>query len=230
MKHYGISQWVDFVRGLVPESTGTTMRNHLGGCSECRDVAEFCENLQSVLSQAASDAVPEWVVRRAKAIFPVPAEPVRKRSTLVPIELIYDSFSLPAVAGLRATWQVGWQALYRAGDCSLDLRIEPELASERAVVIGQISNHIRPGEIMEGIPVRLRSGKVVVAETRSNRFGEFLMEYEEEARLQLCIYLEDRSSRIQVPLKKFGAARVASEPASKSSSRQAPETQTNCDD
>ena len=97
---------------------------------------------------------------------------------------------------MRATWQVGWQALYRAGDCSLDIRVEPELASSRAAVIGQISNHVRPEREDGGLPVRLNAGKLVVAETRSNGFGEFVMEYEREARLQLCIYLEDRSKRI----------------------------------
>src|SRR5206468_11344563 len=170
-------------------------------------------NLQNISTQMASSAAPEWVVRRAKAIFPVPAEPERKRTRLIPIQLIYDSFSLPA-AGLRSTWQVGWQALYRAGDCSLDLRIEPEPASARAAVIGQLSNHTDPGEKMQGIPVCLKSGKLVVAETRSNRFGEFLMEYEQEGRLQLCVYLDDRSSRIQVPVKKLASARAmgATEP------------------
>lgn len=204
MKHYGISEWIDFVRGLAPGESRENMRYHLiEGCSECRDLAGFCETLQNVSVQAASHSAPDWVVRRAKAIFPVQAEAQRKRSFRIPIELIYDSFALPAAAGLRATSQVGWQGLYRAGDCSLDLRIEPELASARAAVIGQLSNHVVPDEKMEGIPVCLKSGKLVIAETRSNRFGEFLMEYEQEGRLQLCVYLEDRSSRFHVPLKKF---------------------------
>ena len=52
------------------------------------------------------------------------------------------------------------------------------------------------------MPVQLKSGKVVVAETVSNRFGEFQMEYEQQSRLKLCIDLQD-SKNIQVPLKKF---------------------------
>jgi hypothetical protein len=58
---------------------------------------------------------------------------------------------------------------------------------------------------MENVPVYLKSGKSVVAETRSNRFGEFQMEYEQQGRLQLCVYLEDGSKCFQVPLKKFAA-------------------------
>jgi hypothetical protein len=127
-----------------------------------------------------------------------------KRGNRIPIELIFDSFLAPMPVGLRATWQVGWQALYRAGDCSVDLRIEPELKSSRAAVIGQITNHVSPEENMANLPVSLRLGKELVAETVSNRFGEFQMEYEERAQLKLCINLTD-SRTIQVPLKKLTA-------------------------
>jgi hypothetical protein len=103
---------------------------------------------------------------------------------------------------LRATWQAGWQGLYRAGNCSIDLRIEPELSSSRAAVIGQITNHVLPQQEMGNLPVCLRSGKLIVAETLSNRFGEFQMEYAQQSQLRLCIHLRDSKS-IQVPLRKF---------------------------
>jgi hypothetical protein len=210
MKHYGISQWVDYVRGLMPEVHERAMRSHLSeGCSECREMADFCENLRDVCLESALQPAPDWVVRNAKAIFPVQAQPERKRAFRIPVELIYDSFLVPAPAGLRATWQVGWQALYRAGDCSLDLRIEPELASPRAAMIGQISNHTVPNDKMEGISVCLKSGKLIIAETQSNEFGEFQMEYEQQRRLQLWVRLENGAKSFQVPLKKFAYDRPA---------------------
>jgi hypothetical protein len=150
-------------------------------------------------------------VRLARAIFPVRVHERPTRGNRLPIEVIFDSFLVPAPVGLRATWQAGWQGLYRAGDCSVDLRVEPELKSSRAAVIGQITNHVAPEVAMEDLPVCLRAGRVVVAETRSNRFGEFQMEYHQQARLRLCIHLRDSKS-IQVPLKKF----ISDQPASKS--------------
>jgi hypothetical protein len=153
----------------------------------------------------APNRAPEAAVRLARAIFPVRWPDRSRRAVRVPIELIYDSFLVPAPAGMRASWQVGWQALYRAGDCSLDLRIEPELQSSRAAVIGQISNHALPEIEMADIPICLRLGRLVVAETISNRFGEFQMEYEQQGRLQLCVYLDGGARRIQVPLKKLAA-------------------------
>jgi hypothetical protein len=187
------------------------MRMHLAeGCSECREVADFCVKLSAVCGEMSTIQVPDWVVRSARSIFPARApEAPRRAAFRIPVELVYDSFLVPAPAGLRATWQIGWQALYRAGDCSLDLRIEPELSSSRAAVIGQISNHSLPENRMENIPVYLKAGRLVVAETRSNRFGEFQMEYEQQSRLQLCVYLEDGSKCFQVPLKKFNSERPA---------------------
>jgi hypothetical protein len=210
MKHYGIAQWVDYTRGHVPALDGSAMQQHLTeGCSECLELADFCSKISNICHDMAAISVPQWVVRNARAIFPVRRSESPRRVFRIPVELIYDSFLVPAPAGLRATWQVGWQALYRAGDCSLDLRVEPELHSSRAAVIGQISNHVLPGDRMEGIPVYVKSGRVVVAETRSNAFGEFQMEYEQQGRLQLCVDLENGSKRFQVPLKKFASDKLS---------------------
>jgi hypothetical protein len=203
MKHYGVSPLVDFARGILAEPEAEALRTHLaGGCSECGDLVEFGGSLSGICGQMAANPVPEWVVRRARAIFPgrSTAEPTRAKR--LPVELIYDSLISPEPAGLRANWQMGWQALYRAGDCSLDLRVEPELASNRASVVGQLSDCAAPERTMVDIPVFLKSGQSVVAETRSNRFGEFQMEYEQHGRLQLCVYLENGTKRFQVPLKK----------------------------
>lgn len=208
MKHFGISQWVDFARGFTAEAEREVMHSHLAeGCGECRDLADFSVSLAGICTAMAKHGAPDWVARKAKAIFPAHAPIQSRKADRIPVKLIYDSFLVPAPAGLRATWQVGWQALYRAGDCSLDLRIEPELASSRAAIIGQITNHLTPGHEMENIPVVVKSGRMIVAETRSNRFGEFQMEYEQQSRLQLCVYLNDGSKCFQVPLKKFASDR-----------------------
>ncbi len=215
MKHYGIEQWADFARGVSDPGERDQMTAHLGsGCESCRRLAEFTKKLHATCNNLAMQ-VPESAVRLARSIFPARPHAVVKRGVKrgmrLPVELIFDSLLVPVPAGLRASWQVGWQGLYRAGDCSLDLRIEPELTSSRAAVIGQITNHVLPEMEMSNLPVRLRSGKVVVAETLSNRFGEFQMEYEQQSRLKLCIDLQD-SKNIQVPLKKF----IPDQPAAKS--------------
>jgi len=180
------------------------MREHLeAGCADCGKVAALFQSLARVCGEMAE--APDSVARLAATICPPRAWTGARHSVRIPIELIYDSFLVPAPAGLRATWQVGWQALYRAGDCSLDVRIEPDLRSSRAAVIGQVFNHALPDLAMGNIPVCLRSGRQVVAETRSNRFGEFQMEYDQQSHLQLWIYLDGGARRIVAPLRMIAA-------------------------
>jgi hypothetical protein len=209
MNHYAIDQWVDYSRGLVNADESTKMRTHLTeGCPECKRLFDFTSKLAVACSGSTSTQVPENALRLARAIFPVTIQDRPNRGNRIPIELIFDSFLVPQPAGLRATWQVGWQGLYRAGHCSIDLRIEPELKSSRASVIGQITNNVVPDSAMSDLPVSLRAGKQIVAETVSNRFGEFQLEYEERAQLKLCIHLADEKV-IQVPLKKLAAEQAA---------------------
>lgn len=206
MKHFGIVQWVDFTRGAIPEAEGIRMRQHLeAGCTECQGMVEFCNKLAGVCRGMAPGPVPETVVQGARAIFQARLVHQPKRQFRIPVELIFDSFLVPAPVGLRASWQIGWQALYRAGECSLDLRVEPELHTCRAALIGQVSNHEIPETEMTDIPVCLKSGNVVIAQTRSNRFGEFQMEYEQQKRLQLYVYLDGGARVMQVPLKRLAA-------------------------
>jgi len=204
MKHYGIVQLVDFARGLVQAEEARLMREHLAsGCPECRQMAEFCQKVSGVCQGMALRPVPDSLVGQARAIFPVRLTEPRKRMFHLPVELIYDSLLVPAPVGQRSTWQIGWQALYRAGDCSLDLRVEPELHSSRAAIVGQVSSQAAPETEMGAIPVCLKTGRAVVVETRSNRFGEFRMEFEQRRQLQLCVYLEDGTQCIQVPVKRL---------------------------
>src|SRR4030095_4909682 len=153
----------------------------------CRELSDVTAKLAAPCSSLAVDAVPESTVRLARAIFPIQAKDRPKRGNRLPVELIFDSFLVPSPAGLRAAWQVGWQGLYRAGDCSVDLRIEPELKYERAAVIGQSTHHVLAEPHIGNPPGCLRAGKQVVAETVSNRFGEFQLEYDQQAQLKLYI-------------------------------------------
>jgi len=209
MSHYSIDQWVEYGRDLLGIQDRATMLTHLDtGCPECARLSEFTDKVVRTCASAAAVQVPESVLKLARAIYPVRAKEQPRRGSRIPIEMIFDSFLVPAPAGLRAIWQVGWQGLYRAGDCSLDLRIEPELRSSRAAVIGQITNHVAPEVHMSNLAVSLRSGKQVVAETVSNRFGEFQLEYEEQPQLKLCIHMAD-SRVIRVPLKKLAEGQTA---------------------
>jgi len=143
------------------------------------------------------------VTRLAKAICPVRPKRVPRAVVRIPVELIFDSFLAPCPVGLRASWQVGWQALYRAGDCSLDVRIEPDLSSSRAALIGQISNHASPDVRMGGCAGLSEVGQQSGGGDHQQPVGEFQLEYDQQRRLDLCIQLEGGSKRIVAPLRKI---------------------------
>jgi len=204
-----MERWVDFSRNLTAGDERQRMLEHLAaGCEECSRLSELTDRLISTCGSISVCEVPEKAVRLARAIFPVHHENRPKRGSRLPVELLFDSFLAPVPVGLRATWQVGWQGLYRSGECSLDVRIEPDLKSSKATVIGQVASHVAPTEEMGNLQVSLRSGRRVVAETVSNRFGEFQMEYEQEPQLKLVVQLQDAHT-IQVPLRKLSSDKPA---------------------
>jgi hypothetical protein len=203
MKDYTIAQWIDFAREIAPENEARQMREHLAhGCASCQELATFCDSLAEVCRGAAAHLAPEPAARCARAIFPAPiAKPSRRRLRL-PIEMIYDSFLCPAPAGLRASWELGFQALYHAGDYSLDFRVEPGPPDGHPTIVGQIANRKTPEADMAGFAVCLKAGRAVVAQTRSNRFGEFQFEYEERKGLRLKVELEN-AQEVEVPLRRL---------------------------
>jgi len=108
-------------------------------------------------------------------------------------------------SGAGARWAAlhvagGWQGLTAPGMARYDLRIEPELKSRAPPVIGQITNHVAPTETMGDLPVSLRAGNLVVAETLSNRFGDSKMEYDNSHGSSLW-HPPSGFKLIQVPLK-----------------------------
>lgn len=203
MKDYTIAQWIDFARGVVPENEARQMREHLaGGCSSCRELATFCDSLARVCRGAAGNMVPEPAARYARAIFPAPAAKPSRRRFHLPIEMIYDSFLSPASVGLRASWELGFQALYHAGDYSLDFRVEPGPPDGHPTIVGQIANRKSPETDMAGFAVCLKAGRAIVAQTLSNRFGEFQFEYQERKGLRLKVELENEQE-VEVPLRQL---------------------------
>jgi hypothetical protein len=135
------------------------------------------------------------------------------RGFRIPIQLIYDTFLSAEPVGLRSSWESGFQALYHAGSYSLDFRVEPGPGT-RLTIVGQIANRATPGAAMAGILVCLKAGRTLVAQTHTNQFGEFQMEYEERKGIRLRVELgnPDRESvepenprHIEAPLRRLAS-------------------------
>ncbi len=192
MKHFDITQWADFVHGLAEEDERAAMEEHLSsGCRKCQRATDLLRNLVAVAGAEAQYESPQYLVHSARAMYALQQpERVDSLPRLV-ARLVYDSFRDPLPAGVRMRYRLSHQALYRAGDLSLDFRLDHERGARYAVLVGQIANRKEPRKRMIHVPVFLISGKQIVARAVTNQLGEFHIEYEPKARLRLYVSADD---------------------------------------
>ncbi|MGD0581028.1 MAG: hypothetical protein ABSC08_19145 [Bryobacteraceae bacterium] len=119
--------------------------------------------------------------------------------------LVYDSLfdlqpagarSLPLGCGSR-------MLLFRAGEYSVDLRLEAEPERFNWTLVGQLSNDDNPTDAMSNLPVLVMAGKKVVGKTFSNEFGEFVLPDLPRQRLRLCVPLASQGQQIDLALSRF---------------------------
>ena len=204
MKHFDISQWTDFGRGVVPGAERAAMETHLSaqGCVRCRATLDLVRGVVAVARAEDRYAPPGYVVRCAKALSAL-QQPQKARFPGLVARLIYDSFRDPLPAGMRSEDRVSHQALYEAGDFCLDLRLEHDKGTPLVTLVGQLTNRTAPDSSMPEAPVLLMARNDVVAHTVSNPFGEFQMEYPPARHLRLCVPLDPSGKRIEVSLNRL---------------------------
>src|SRR5438445_94774 len=173
MNHFDIFKWADFVRGLVEKSTRLAMEHHLAsGCRKCRHTADLLRKLVTAARNDSQVQVPDYALRCVRAIFLLQQPEKVQILPRIPARLLYDSFREPLPAGVRTQQRLSRQALYQAGDYSLDLRLENESGTSRVTLVGQIQNRKQPGKRLGGVRALLFSGNQVVATSVSNALGE----------------------------------------------------------
>ena len=185
MKHFEFAKWIDSARGLVEEPVRVAMERHLAsGCRKCRRTAELLSKLAAAARNDSRVQVPQYALRCAQVLQQPERVQILPR---IPVRLLYDSFREPLPAGVRTQQRLSRQALYQAGDYSLDLRLENETGTCRVTLVGQIQNRKRPSNWLGGVPILLVSGKQILAQAVSNSLGEFQMEYKPSKHLRLYV-------------------------------------------
>jgi hypothetical protein len=204
MKHFDISQWTDFGRGVVPAPERAAMETHLSaqGCARCRATLDLVRGVVAVAQTAERYTPPDYAVRCAKALSAL-QQPQKARFPSLIAHLIYDSFRDPIPAGMRSEDRASRQALYEAGDFCLDLRLEHDRGAPLATLVGQLTNRTAPDSSVPEAPVLLMARNDVVAHTVSNPFGEFQLEYAPVRSLRLCVPLDPSGRRIEVSLNRL---------------------------
>jgi hypothetical protein len=199
-KHFSTEEWLDFAMEQSSQEQRSAMSRHLEtGCKNCSQLANLWDRVGQVAHRDSASEPPASAVQHVRRAFAIISESNRaKRTSLIP-RLVFDTLWQPAMVGVRSTVGTPRQVLYRAGEISIEMRIEPEPRSERVNITGQVSNSAMKGELLPAIPVVITSGKGKVASASTNGFGEFHLAFVPEtgARISFGVATE---MELSIPL------------------------------
>lgn len=197
MKHFSLAEWVDFARNVGGEEQRAKMRAHLeAGCEECARALGLWTRVHEVARRESAYEPPKSAVQTVKAQGAVYAKAAAKPA--VP-SLLFDSARAPVAVGVRSSSAAARQLLYGVGVYRIDLRMEPLIDSDKVSVVGQILNSADPTRQIGGVPVSLFKAQKILAESRTNRFGEFHLECELGSHLRLELMLP-LGGKLKIPL------------------------------
>jgi len=200
MRHYSIEQWIDFARNAMGEDEKVEMQSHLEtGCKACSKELSMWQRLQQVARRESAYAPSEGAVRTVNATFVNQSADRLRGAKSQLASLLFDSFRGPLMAGVRSAGSASQQLLYGVGDYRIDVRIEPQMDSEKVVLIGQVLNSADPDERLSTAPVTLLKGRKILAESVTSEFGEFQIECELQGSLRLVVLLHGRAE-VSLPL------------------------------
>lgn len=195
MPHFSLEEWADFARDAVKGAQKAAMQTHLeSGCKPCAKVLGTWTRVREAARREKAYQPPESAVRSVKGLgaIHIPA-----KTSLV--RLLFDSSSNPIAAGVRSAATVARQLLYGVGAYRIDLRMEPQMDSDKVSLVGQILNSADPTKHAAAVPVVLLKGRKVLAESHTNGFGEFHLQCDLEGSLQLLLILP-HGSEVRIPL------------------------------
>ncbi len=198
-RHFDIPAWADFARGLGSPTGRAAMTRHLAaGCRRCQSRFDVMKGVASA-AQVGLEAPPESALRHARALFSA-NRPRTESPGRLAARLFFDSFRAPLPAGVRSAPSAVRQAVYRAGEFDVDVRLEYDALSPRVALVGQIAHRQRPDTPVPSVLVTMTAGTEIVATATANSLGEFQLQYSRRRGLRLHLPLESHGRWIDVSL------------------------------
>lgn len=197
MKHYDVTLWSDYARGLGSGREREAMRDHLAdGCPQC---AAVLEALQAVVETAAVErehAPPSHALRTARAYLALSGLR-RGASASEVMTRVYDSDFPAAAVATRVQSGATRQVRFESRDYSVDVRIDPPGDAGTAVVAGQCLDS--RGEPVVGTPALLLDGGQIASQGLTGDEGEFQLTTRSGSRPELWLLLAG-GRNLTVPL------------------------------
>ena len=186
MKHFTKEEWIDFVNQVTSQGQQEAMQKHLAmGCKRCKEMVALWQKVHHAAAAEASYQPPAAEVRIAKAAFAGAGRTMQPAAKGSFVEVLFDSFLQPMVAGARSGSLGTRQMLYRADPYQIDIQMEAKPEGNRLMVTGQLLDVSSPGVVGRDIGVTLSNHRGSVIHTMTNQFGEFRAEIENTGDLEL---------------------------------------------
>ncbi len=186
MKHFTTAEWIDFVNQVTSQERQAAMQKHLGtGCKRCKEAVALWQKIRNTAALEASYQPPAADVRIAKAAFAAAGRATHQSAKGSFVEVLFDSFLQPMLAGARSTSLGTRQMLYRADPYQIDIQIEAKPEGNRLMVTGQLLDVSSPGIVGRNVNITLSNHRGNVIHTVTNQFGEFRGEIENSGDLEL---------------------------------------------
>jgi len=186
MKHFTTVEWINFVNRVTSQKQQEAMQKHLGtGCKRCMDTVSLWQRVRNTAALEASYQPPAADVRIAKAAFAAAGRATQREEKTGLVEVLFDSFLQPMLAGARSSSLGTRQMLYRADPYQIDIQIEAKPEGNRLMVTGQLLDVNNPGIVGRDVKITLSNHRGNVIHTITNQFGEFRGEIENTGDLEL---------------------------------------------
>ena len=101
--------------------------------------------------------------------------------------LVFDTADLPLHPGVRGRDILHRYQIFTAGPFNLDLRVERGRQPSIALLVGQIDSGDAPSAPLRDVSVALVVEERTIAQTRTDSFGGFELEYEPDVRMRLAL-------------------------------------------
>lgn len=197
MEHFPETAWVDLARGVRSSQKGDELDTHLAtGCKDCGAAFVLWQQVHTIAVRECLYHPPEDTVRKVKHEFAL----VSAVSQPTPAMLIFDSLSQPILAGVRSSAAATRQIVYEADGLTADLRFDGPPHTTKVCLTGQVLDKRVPRASLADAAIMLwTQNGLPIAETRTNGFGEFHLEFEAQDHLRLSIQTVD-GKLIRIPL------------------------------
>ena len=187
-QHFTEEAWADLARPSARPEQGARLERHLeDGCAPCAQTLGVWTAVAALAAREGSYEPPSEAVTRLKEQFALRRPPRLVQRAVRSVQLIFDSFRQPVLAGVRAAGDPARQLLYKAGRYLIRLQIERLTDSDHLCVVGQIVNEANPKDGLRDLPVLLLNQDETLVRTLTNTLGEFQMESVPSENLRLSV-------------------------------------------